>query len=254
MLLKSGGTSGQRQSRPARRPSPLNLRKVAPPTELLPGPQSDCASAVTAAACRYTWTFDLRGGQRTYAPACGAGGRVFESLRPDHIQRLTAARAAVCLRNLGLPKFVFLRSATVGILPGLEMQKKPASVAHSDGARSACAGFEALARIGSKDVEWAAVILAGFAVENALKAFVASRGGNPRQHGHDLVALWGQARALGGPLHPMSQNPPPWCVELSTLTAATPFEARYHGAHGNQSPPIATMLREIPQLVAAACT
>ena len=133
------------------------------------------------------------------------------------------------------------------------MPKKPQSAGYGDGARSACAGFEALARIGSAEVEWSAVILAGFAVENALKAFVASRGGNPRQHGHDLVALWAQAHALGGPLQPMPQDPPQWCVELSTLTAATPFEARYHGAHANQSPPIAQMMRDVPRLVAAAC-
>ena len=51
---------------------------------------------------RYNRRFGRGVAQPGSAPAWGAGGRKFESSRPDQIQRLTAAPAAVCLTNRGV--------------------------------------------------------------------------------------------------------------------------------------------------------
>ena len=137
----------------------------------------------------------------------------------------------------------------MGVLPELTMTPKPVAVAYRDGARTMCAGFLALAGVNSNELDWSAVVLAGVAVEDALKAFVAKMGGGPPQHTHDLVILWGQACALGAPLPP---TPPLWCIELSALTNF-PFEARYHAAHANQQPPVKTMVVALPTLIATLC-
>jgi hypothetical protein len=112
-------------------------------------------------------------------------------------------------------------------------------------------GFETLAQ--QNPPPWmACAVLAGFAVECALKAYLAggfvSAGAlAKRPYGHNLTALWKEAVKSG---LKVAKRPPSWCVALHQLTTGPKFLARYHtGVHGLSFPPMGRMLRGIRRLL-----
>ncbi len=99
----------------------------------------------------------------------------------------------------------------------------------------------------------ARALLAGFAVEAALKSFLASRLHYSEilersPYGHDLEALWHEASTHG---LDVSAAAPDWCSRLNELTCKPNFFARYHtGVHGLSYPIQAEMISGIRELVA----
>jgi hypothetical protein len=116
------------------------------------------------------------------------------------------------------------------------MGEKPLHVGYRESARSCSAAFTVLANGGKPDLIPGSVILAGFAVECALKAYLATKLSNPNvlahsPYGHDLDYLWRDAHAKGLQITPV---PPDWCMELNALTTP-PFEAPFAFASGPNS-------------------
>jgi hypothetical protein len=132
-----------------------------------------------------------------------------------------------------------------GALSDLVSLPKPPALGYQEGARSFCAGFVALAHGSSLERE-ASIFLAGFAVECALKSFIA-KGKTKAIYEHDLVRLWKKAIDLGLSI---SASPPDWCIVLSGLSTRPQFDIRYHSAHAGQTPDLPAMLIDIPDLVA----
>ena len=128
---------------------------------------------------------------------------------------------------------------------------KLASVTQADGyrasARELFRGVEVL--VEQKPIPYMAnALLAGFVVENALKAYLAGRVPNRTDIRapdirHDLEALWRLAHqeALD-----VDGDPPKWCVDLNGLHRGGKYFSRYHtGAHGLTFPVTDAMLAGI---------
>jgi len=117
-------------------------------------------------------------------------------------------------------------------------------------AQSPFLGIETLAQQSPVPL-MACAVLAGFAVECALKSylvtsFVSARALKKR-YGHNLSKLWRTAVRYGLPI---AKRPPAWCIALNRLTTGPAFFARYHtGVHGLRFPSTSRMVRGIRKLL-----
>jgi HEPN domain-containing protein len=108
-------------------------------------------------------------------------------------------------------------SASIGIAHHAQQLFERASALH--------AGLEALAPLGAKQAN-AAVFLASWCLELALKSHLAAHGQGKRELRsiqHNLTALWSKAASLG--LH-IASAAPRWCEKLSE-THDDPYHQRY---------------------------
>jgi hypothetical protein len=108
-------------------------------------------------------------------------------------------------------------SASIGIADHAQQLFERASALHS--------GLEALAPLGAQQAH-AAVFLASWCLELALKSHLAAHGKGKRELQsiqHNLSALWHKAASLGLPI---ASTAPRWCDKLNE-THDAPYHQRY---------------------------
>lgn len=108
---------------------------------------------------------------------------------------------------------------------GARLELAPPQLGFLDRARKLHCGLAGLSNQEASHAE-AAIFLAAWCLELSLKAFLAKHGQLKTQlHSiqHDLAALWKRAATLGLAI---PQDPPRWCLLLSSLHAS-PYHLRY---------------------------